>query len=370
VKSAICQQIVRLGGDVDLGQLPALRSRPLEPAPRITAGQVFSIDASSGLPLLGRYDLGLLDRTRLAVGWLLHDEPARALSVYRQRRMTMPLAVVLGGDPAGLLAAMAPVPPDLDGSSLAGLLRDKPREMVKCRTIDLEVPADADLVLEGHIDPAEPEVEFGLTVVPGGQYQLSRPAPVMEATAVSHRANPVFPALVPGQPPDEACVIRRFLHRVFTPLVRLAIPDLAAYDLPLFGAARGWAVVAIRKVYAGQARRAAHAVWGLRQLMFAKLLVIVDEEVDVHDYPQVLAAVWRNVDPGRDLIFCEGPPDPCDSAAEGGGLASRLALDATAKLPGERAAASPPSTMPEDLLRRVTDRWPELGLAPRPESEI
>jgi 4-hydroxy-3-polyprenylbenzoate decarboxylase len=287
--------------------LPALRSRPLEPAPRITAGQVFSIDASSGLPLLGRYDLGLLDRTRLAVGWLLHDEPARALSVYRQRRMTMPLAVVLGGDPAGLLAAMAPVPPDLDGSSLAGLLRDKPREMVKCRTIDLEVPADADLVLEGHIDPAEPEVEFGLTVVPGGQYQLSRPAPVMEATAVSHRANPVFPALVPGQPPDEACVIRRFLHRVFTPLVRLAIPDLAAYDLPLFGAARGWAVVSIRKVYAGQARRAAHAVWGLRQLMFAKLLVIVDEEVDVHDYPQVWAAVWRNVDPGRDLILLRGP---------------------------------------------------------------
>ncbi len=362
VKSGPCQQIVRLGGDVDLGQLPALRSRPLEPAPRITAGQVFATDAPSGLPLLGHYDFGVVDRTRLAVGWLPHDEPARALTVHRQRRMKMPLAVVLGGDPAGLLAAMAPVPPDLDGSSLAGLLRDKPRDMVRCRTIDLEVPADADLVLEGHIDPAEPEVDYGLAAVPGGEYQRSRPAPVMQVTAISHRANPVFPALVPGEPPDETCVIRRFLHRVFTPLVRLAIPNLVAYDLPLFGAARAWAVVSIRKVYAGQARRAAHAVWGLRQLMFAKLLVIVDEEVNVHDYPQVWAAVRRHVDPGRDLILCQGPPDPWDSAAEGGGLASRLGLDATLKLPGERAAVGPRSAMPEELLRRVTDRWPELGL--------
>ena len=238
VKSALCQQIVRLGGDVDLGELPALRSRPLEPSPRITAGQVFTVNVPSGQPLLGCYDLGLLDRTRLAVGWLPHDEPARALAVYRQRGLKMPLAVVLGGDPAGLLAAMAPVPPELDGSSLAGLLRDKPREMVRCRTIDLEVPADADLVIEGQINPAAQEADFGLAAVPGGEYQRPRPAPVMEVTAISHRANPVFPALVPGDPPDEACVIRRFLHRVFTPLVRLAIPDLVAYDLPSFGAAR------------------------------------------------------------------------------------------------------------------------------------
>jgi 4-hydroxy-3-polyprenylbenzoate decarboxylase len=362
VKSGPCQQIVRLGGDVDLGQLPAVRARPLEPAPRITAGQVVTVDASSNRPLLGHYDLGLVDRCRLAVGWMAHDEPARALSVYRQRGIKMPLAVVLGGDPAGLLAAMAPVPPDLDGSSLAGLLRDKPREMVRCRTIDLEVPADADLVLEGHIDPAGPEVEFGLAAAPGGPYRRSRPAPVMEVTSISHRANPVFAALVPGQPPDESCVIRRFLQRVFTPLVRLAVPDLVGYDLPLFGAARGWAVVSIRKVYAGQARRAAHAVWGLPQLMFAKLLVIVDEEVDVHDYPQVWAAVWRHVDPGRDLMLGQGPPDPWDSAAEDGELTTRLCLDATAKLPGERAAAGPPSAMPKEILRRVTDRWPELGL--------
>ena len=185
---------------------------------------------------------------------MAHDEPAQALSVYRQRGMKMPVAVVLGGDPAGLLAAMAPVPPELDGSSLAGLLRDKPREMVHCRTIETGGPCRR---RPGAGGPHRPGRGGGRVwahgLCRGGQYQRSRPAPVIEVTAISHRANPVFPALVPGRSPDEACVIRRFLHHVFTPLVRLAIPDLAAYDLPLFGAARGWIVASIRKTYAGQA---------------------------------------------------------------------------------------------------------------------
>ena len=367
VKTGVCQQVVRLGRDVDLGELPALQSRPLEPGRVITAGQVFTADAASAGCCVGRYDLRVLDRNRLAACWSAHDDPARLMIGHAERKQAMPLAVSLGGDPAGLLAAMAPLPPAADVSALAGFLRQKPCDLVRCRTTELHVPADAEMVLEGYVDPAEEPVDAGPLAASGGTYRLSRPAAVMHVTALTHRANPVFPAMVPGGGADEICVVHRALQQVFLPLVRQAIPELVDYDLPAFGAARRWAFVSIRKTYAGQARKVAHALWGLRQMMFTKLLVIVDEEVPVDDYRQVLSTVSSHVDPGRDVFVHQGPPDPLDPAGSSDPLSHRIALDATVKLPEERRAERPGrAEMTEEIRRLVTDRWPEYGVGPDP----
>ena len=365
VKTGPCQQVVGLGRDVDLGELPVLQSWPEEQGGTITAGQVFTADVDSGQPVVGRYDVRVFDRNRLLACWHAHDDPARLLVGYRRRNAQMPLALVLGGDPAGLLAAMAPLPPEADAVCVAGLLRDKPLDMVKCRTVNLEAPADAEIVIEGYVDPAEPPVDAGPRGTPNGYYEPSCPAPVIHVTAMTRRANPVYPAIVPALPPDESCAIARALHQIFLPLVRLAIPELADYDLPAFGAARHWAFVAIRKTYAGQARKVAHAVWGLRQLMFAKLLVIVDESVDVHDPDQVWSAVTAHVDAAGDIFFQQGPRDPRDPATPPGTLAYKAAVDATKKLPGEYQGERPgPTVMTDDVRRLVSGRWTEYGLGP------
>ena len=205
---------------------------------------------------------------------------------------------------------------------------------------------------------------------PSGHYGAPRRVPVMHVTAVTHRANPVYPAMVPGSPPHEACLVERALARVFLPLLKLAIPELVDYDLPTFGAARHWATLSIEKTYAGQARRVAAAAWGLRQLMFAKLLVVVDEEVDVHDPQQVLSAMTANVNPGRDVFFHEGPRDPLDIATPPGVLGQKMGIDATAKLPGEHSGPWPePAAMGEQIRQLVSDRWVEYGLGPKSGSD-
>ena len=363
VRTGACQQVVRLGGDIDLDDLPVLRAWPGEPGPTITAGMLVAADAASGRAHVGRYDLRPLDRDRMAACWHPHEEPARLLAGYAERRSKMPVAVVLGGDPAELLAAMAPLPPGADVAAVAGLLRNKPVDVVKCRAVELEVPADAEFVVEGTIDPAEPPVEFGWLAGPGGHYCAGPPSPVIRVTAMTHRTNPIYPALVRGRHAHEEIAIGRALHRVFRPLVELAIPELADYDLPAFGAARHWGFVAIRKDHAGQARRVAQAVWGLRPLMFTKFLVIVDEEVDVRDAEQVWSAVAAHADPRSDVFFGEGPADPWDPATAPGTLGCRMAIDATAKLPGERAAERlGPAAASEEVRRRVSERWPQYGL--------
>ena len=361
VKTGPCQQVVKLGGDVDLGELPAIQSRPGETGRAITAGVTVFADVDSPRRSVGRYDLGLLAPDRLAACWGPQDEPARLLAGYRRRSERMPVAVVLGGDPLGMLAAMAPVPPDIEAFALAGLLRQRPLDVVACRTVKLSVPAEAEIVIEGHVDPAEPPIEAGPPVTPIGCYSFPRPLPVIHVTAITHRANPIYPAMVPGA--REACVVSRALGQIFLPLVRLAIRELVDYDFPAFGAGRHWGFVSIRKTYAGQARRVAHAAWGLPQWMFAKLLVVVDEDVDVHDYDQVWSAVAVNVDPGRDVIFQQGPPDPLDPATPPGQLGHKMAMDATAKLPQERSGDLPhPAVMSEETRRLVSERWSQYGL--------
>jgi 4-hydroxy-3-polyprenylbenzoate decarboxylase len=349
VKSAACQQIVRLGSDIDLDELPLLGcGAGVSPAccsrdgrttipPAITSAVVFSAEPDSHRPVSGRFDLQQIDATRLAVCWAAHDDHARLLGDYRARNQKMPLAVVIGGDPAFLLAAAAPLPPGGDVCAVAGLLRQKPLDVVACRGVDLMVPAEAEIVLEGFVDPSEPPVTAAPLCGPMGHVTLPLAAPVMHVTAMTQRANPIYTVMVPGRPPHEAITVARAMQRVFLPLARLAMPDLVDYDMPEFAAARHWASVSIRKTYAGQARRAAHAAWGLRPMMFAKTLVVVDDDVDVRDQQAVLAAVSANMNPARDIMIDQGPADPFDPAAMVGALGQRMAIDATRKRVEERA---------------------------------
>jgi 4-hydroxy-3-polyprenylbenzoate decarboxylase len=361
VKTGVCQQVVRLGSDVDLDQLPVPQSMPGEAGRMITAGLVFTADPETGR-VVGRYDLQVLDRNRLAACWSDHDEPARLLGFRHRAQEPMPVAVVLGGDPVNLLAAAAPLTPGFDVCTLAGYLRDKPLELVRCRSIDLEVPADAEFVIEGYIDRSEPQVPTGPRCGPLGMYTAAQTGPVIHVTAITHRANPVFPAIIASRPPNEACEVGRAMWQVMLPLVRMSIPDLVDVELPTFGAVRHWAMVSIRKTYAGQARRVAHAIWGLPAMMFAKFLVIVDDDVNVHDPAQIGEAVAAHAAPGRDVFFNQGPPDPLDPTASNL-LTERLAIDATAKRPGECASTTPGrAEMSAEIRKLVEDRWQEYGV--------
>ena len=248
------------------------------------------------------------------------------------------------------------------------MFREKPIDVVTCRSLELETPAEADVVIEGYIDPAEPPTTAGPLCGPLGRYTLPRPVPVMHVTAITQRANPVYPAMVSGPPPSEASVIRRTLARIFLSLLRKSIPELVDYDLPPCGAGRHWAVLAIRKTHAGQARRAAHAAWGSPGLTFAKMLVVVDEGIDVRHPDEVLGAIAVNVNPGRDVFFQQGPPDPFDPAADINCLQHKMAFDATAKLPGEHTGTWPaPAVAGEEIRRLVTERWAKYGLGPESE---
>ncbi|MBN2580315.1 MAG: UbiD family decarboxylase [Pirellulales bacterium] len=293
VRSAACQQIVRLGTDVDLRLLPFLRTAGPESPSVVFAAPVLSADPETGQIVGGRFDLQQLDRQRLAVRWADGDEPARLLREYRNRGEKMPVAIVFGGDPAFLLAAAAVLPIDVDALAVAGLLCDKPLEVIAGRTVELPVPAEAELVLEGYIDPLAPGDS------PGAEERET--SPVIHATAITHRSNPVLPVWLPGAPPYEAIVTARALQRIFLPLLTAAIPELVDCDFPAFGAARRWATLAVRTTYPGQVRRIAHAARAIRPFWDVSWLVLVDAEVDVHDTDAVLAAVAHHARPVSDL---------------------------------------------------------------------
>ncbi|MBN2218321.1 MAG: UbiD family decarboxylase [Pirellulales bacterium] len=331
-KIGACQKVVRLGEDVDLTRLPVPRGPAGQNYPVITAGQLVSRDPVSGRLLVGHAELSIRSGRELAVHWSVHDPLAGLLTVYRRRGEAMPLAIVLGGPPSCLLAALAPLPLPVDRWALAGLLAGRSLDVVRCRTLDLEVPAEAELVLEGTIDPAAANVETGPLAVPEGRLAASRPAPIMRVGALTHRANPVFPAMIHGAGSREWVSIVRAMQNILLPLLRIAIPELSDAHLPECGHGRRLAWVSIRKSddSAAAARRVARSLWELPATQFCRLMVLVDESVDVHDPQQVWAAVAANMEPRRDTILDDGPPDPWDPGA-GAATCPRMALDATVK---------------------------------------
>ena len=275
-------------------------------------------------------------------------------------------AIALGTDPATCYTASAPLPKHIDEFMLAGFLRGEPVELVKCKTVDLEVPARSEIVIEGYIEKGElrDEGPFGDHT---GYYTPAEPFPVVHVTCVTHRRDPIYPSIIVGVPPQEDVWLGKATERLFLPAVRMTLPEVVDYDLPFMGAFHNLAIVSIRKAYPGHARKVMHAVWGTGLLSLTKGVVVVDDWVDVHDYGQVMWQVGANVDPARDVLLSEGPLDHLDHAPTRQFMGGKIGIDATAKLEAEGYVREWPDViaMSDDVRALVDKRWAEYGIPGR-----
>lgn len=359
VRHAPCQEVVLEEPSIDF--LPVLKCWPKDAGPFITLPLVFVKDRNGQLNI-GMYRMQVYDERTLGVHWQVHKDGAAIWREAKEQRNKLEVAVVLGGDPCLIYAATAPLPRGVSELLLAGWLRGKGVPMAQCLTVDLEVPAEAEIVLEGYIDPQDLRVEgpFGDHT---GFYSPPDLYPVMHLTCVTHRRNPIYPATVVGPPPMEDAFLGMATERLFLPLVQACLPEVVNLHLPAVGVFHNWAIVSIRKEYPGQARKVMHGLWGLGQLALTKVILVVDAEVNVHDLDEVLWQTWANVDPARDVVVTQGPLDVLDHAPATPGYGGKLGIDATRKWPEEGYPREWPEalTMPKEVRDLVDRRWKEYG---------
>ncbi len=364
VRSGPCQEVVETASPSVAG-IPALWCWPKDAGYYITFPLVITRDPVTGLRNVGTYRIQVHDERTLGLHWQTHkggaEHEREARRVGRER---IPVAIVLGGDPATMYTGTAPLPPGLDELLLAGWLRGKGVELVKARTIDLEVPAHAEIVLEGYCDPAESRVEgpFGDHT---GYYSLAHPYPVFHLTAVTRRREPIYPTIVVGRPPMEDYWLGKATERLFLPIIRTMLPELVDMNMPAEGIFHNLVIVSVRKRYPGQVRKVLYGLWGLGLLMLAKTVIVVDEWVDVHDLSEVAWRVANSIDPARDLVVVEGPADDLDHAALRHRYGGKLGIDATEKrAPLDRVEQPWPEEirMSDEVRQRVARRWREYGL--------
>jgi 4-hydroxy-3-polyprenylbenzoate decarboxylase len=315
--------------------LPILKCWPLDGGRFITLPCVVTRDPDTGARNVGMYRMQIYDDRTTGMHWQLQKVAARHGRRYYERGERMPVAVFLGGDPAFTFAATAPLPDGLDEFLLAGYLRKKSVELVKCQTNDLEVPANADFVIEGYVDPTEPLREEGPFGDHTGYYTLPAPYPVFHVTALTHRRDAVYPATIVGVPPMEDFYIGSASAKLFLPVLKLNFPEIVDLALPAEGVFHNLVFVSIKKTYPMQAYKIMHGLWGMGQMMFSKYIVVVDADVDVHNTSDVLFRLCANTDPQRDSIFTKGPADVLDHATSEIAIGSKMGIDATKKLPGE-----------------------------------
>jgi len=363
VRSAPCQEVVETAAP-SLAGLPILRCWPGDAGRYITLPMVFTRDPVSGARNVGMYRLQVYDDRTLGMHWQIHKGSAEHHRVAEeQSRSRMEVAVALGGDPAATYAASAPLPPGIDEMVFAGWLRGAGVPMVTCKTVDLEVPAEAEIVLEGYVDPAERRVEgpFGDHT---GYYSLAREYPVFHLTAVTRRRHPIYPTTVVGRPPQEDYSLGKATERIFLPIIRLLLPEVVDMNMPAEGVFHNLVIVSIRKRYPGQARKVMYALWGLGLMMLAKTIVVVSDTVNVHDLSEVAWRATGNIDPRRDLVVIEGPTDDLDHAAIRHRFGGKLGVDATEKGAMDDIGQPWPDeiVMSEEIRALVTRRWPEYGL--------
>jgi len=341
VRDAPCQEIIHKiesdagrADDFSLRHLPILKCWPKDGGRFITLPNVHTRDPETGARNVGVYRMQIFDERTTAMHWQVHKVGARHGKRYYQRNEPMPVAVALGGDPALSFSATAPLPDGLDEILFAGFLRRKSIEMVKCKTIDLEVPADVDLVLEGYVQPGElrPEGPFGDHT---GYYTAVEDYPVFHLTAITHRRDAVYPTTIVGIPPMEDFYIGDAVVRIFLPVFKMNFPELVDMTLPAEGVFHNLVIVSIRKQYPYQAFKVMHGLWGMGQMMFSKYIVVVDEDCDVHNTSEVLFRLCANTDPGRDTTVIKNPSDSLDHAPTEQNIGSHMGFDATRKLPGE-----------------------------------
>ena len=359
-----CQEVVKTS-DFSLFDYPVLKCWPEDGGRFITLPLVFSRNPDTGKRNCGMYRLQVFDERTTGMHWQTHKQGAEHYRrlVDEGRETRMDVAVAIGADPATIFSAILPLPPDLDEMLFAGFLRREPVEMIRCKTVDLEVPANAEIVLEGHVNLGELRTEgpFGDHT---GFYSLADEYPIFHVNCVTHRRDPIYATTIVGPPPMEDYYMGKTIERVFLPLMRLQLPEVVDMAMPAEGIFHNLMIVAIRKSYPGHARKVMSAVWGLGQAMFTKCIVVVDHDVDVQNVSEVAWKAFNNIDPERDIQFTFGPIDSLDHASRLPNYGSKMGIDATRKWPAEGFARPWPDViaMDEDVKRRVDDLCRELGI--------
>ena len=335
--------------------LPILKCWPLDGGRFITLPCVVTRDPDTGERNLGMYRIQIYDDKTTGMHWQLQKVAARHGRRYYEKGERMPVAIFIGGDPMFPFAATAPMPDGLDEFLLAGYLRKKSVELVKCETNDLEVPANADFVIEGYIDPTEPLREEGPFGDHTGYYTLPEPYPVFHVTAITHRKDAVYPCTIVGIPPMEDFYIGGASVKLFLPIFKMNFPEIVDIALPAEGVFHNLVFVSIKKTYPMQAYKIMHGLWGMGQMMFTKYIVVVDADVNIHNTSEVLFHLTANTDPQRDSLFTKGPSDVLDHATSEIAVGSKMGFDATKKIPGEgfKRAWPPLIKMDEAVKARV-----------------
>ena len=364
VSDGPCKENVQREG-FSLDRLPILHCWPQDAGRFITLPMVFSRNPETGKRNCGCYRLQVFDGRTTGMHWQTHKQGAEH---YRRMRATggakrMDVAVAIGADPATMYSAILPLPPDLDEMMIAGFLRGKPVEMVKCETSDLEVPANSEIVLEGYVELGELRNEgpFGDHT---GFYSLADDYPVFHITCMTHRSKPMYATTIVGPPPMEDFYMGKAIERIFLPLMRLQLPEIRDICMPAEGIFHNLILVSIRKSYPGHARKVMHAIWGLGQAMFSKCIVVVDEDVDVQNVQEVAWKVLNNIDPERDIQFVMGPIDSLDHSSRLPNYGSKMGVDATRKWKEEGFARPWPDVirMSSEVRAKVDALWKKAGL--------
>ncbi len=371
VSKGACQDVVHQGAELSAnstGECPTLLSMPILKCWPMDAGRFITLpcvvtkDPDTGERNVGMYRIQIYDGQTTGMHWQLHKVAARHGKRYYETGQRMPVSIFLGGDPVLAFSATAPLPDGLDEFLLAGYLRKKSVNLVKCVTNDLEVPADADFVIEGYVDPKEPLRTEGPFGDHTGYYSLADLYPAFHVTAITHRRDAVYPATIVGIPPMEDFYMGTASVRIFLPVFKMNFPELVDIALPAEGVFHNLVFVSIKKTYPMQAYKIMHGLWGMGQMMFTKYIVVVDEDADVHNTSEILFRLCATTDPQRDCIFTRGPADVLDHATSELAIGSKLGFDATRKLPGEGFKREwPPLIKMDEAVKRKIDEWRRQG---------
>jgi 3-octaprenyl-4hydroxybenzoate decarboxylase (EC 4.1.1.-) len=349
---------------IDVFEFPILQCWPEDGGRYITFGQVITKDPESGIRNVGLYRVQVLSPTELALHWQIHKDGNHHYWKAKRLKKRLDVAIAIGGDPVLSYVASAPLPPEVDEYLFAGLIREEGVELIKGITVDLEYPAHAEIVIEGYVDPEEPLVDEGPFGDHTGFYTPVDKYPKMHITAILHRRDPIYVATIVGKPPQEDKYIGWATERIFLPLIKFNLPEVVDYHLPAEGCFHNFCFVSIKKRYPGHAFKVAYALLGLGLMSLTKHVVVFDEDINVHDFGEVLWAWGNNVDPSRDVQILKGPIDVLDHSTNEVGFGGKMIIDATTKWKEEGYTRQWPKVieMSEEVKKRIDAIWDKLNL--------
>lgn len=355
-----CQEVIM--DQPDVTKLPVLKCWPEDGGPFITLPVIQTKDLHTGIRNVGLYRMQVFDKTMTGMHWHRHKVSARHFNEYKKAGLKMPVVVTLGGDPSYTYSATAPLPDGVDEFMLAGFIRKKKVELVKCITQDMYVPADVDFVIEGYVDPQEELILEGPFGDHTGYYSLADYYPKFHITAITHRKNAIYPATIVGIPPQEDAWIGKATERIFlAPIKMTMVPEIVDMILPVEGVFHNLVIVKIKKEYPGQALKVMNSLWGAGQMMFTKMMIVVDGDVNIHDSAEVARYISENTDAGTDFLFTQGPTDVLDHSCSRMAFGGKLGLDATKKLPEEKIFDFQTKERPTSVSSaEIQSRYPEI----------